>query len=160
MNNQEPRSRPIKDNRTINSLFPTRFIKAAQLLAWMVTEVVVTISRIQEEEVSPKPNQTEWKPVIYFKTKTNGEYARGYLLSAKVDAESLTAATGAQTVEELVGKKIRIKLAEFRGKSVLRIDPKPVSDPDEPKREEPVEDDYPHSPPWPDEDYTEKDHID
>ena len=125
-NNQDPKTRPISDNRTIASLFPTRFLKAAQLLAWMVTEIIVTISRMVEEEVSPKPNQIGWKPVLYFKTKDGSEYEKGYLLSAKVDTESLTASTGAQTIQELIGKKIRIKLAEFRGKSVLRIDPDPV----------------------------------
>ncbi len=172
MNNNQPQTRPIKDNRTIDSLFPTRFLKAAQLLAWMVTEITVTISRIQEEEVSPKPNQTSWKPVLYFKTKEGSEYDKGYLLSAKVDAESLTTATGAQTIEELIGRKIKIKLAEYRGKSVLRIDPDPQPDPQpepdpDPQPEEPGEPEkdpeYPHSPPWPDEEdkdpYTAKDHI-
>ena len=147
INNQAPKSRPIDQARTISSLFPTRFLKAAQLLTWMVTEIVVTIARIQEEEVSPKPNQTSWKPVLYFKTKDNGEYGKGYLISAKVDAESLVSSTGEQLIADVTGKQIKIKLAEFRGKSVLRIDPDPVPNPepdpepetDEPQRSEPEE---------------------
>lgn len=175
MTNQEPRSRPINNNRTIGSLFPTRFLKAAQLLAWKVTEIIVTISRVVEEEVQPKPGQTEWKVVLYFRTKNGNEYPQGYLLSAKVDSESLSQSTAAETVQDLIECRIKIKLDVYRGKSVLRIDPEPVTDTDEPKDEEikheepqrvdpeleePEEDDYPHSPPWQDEGYTRKDHID
>jgi hypothetical protein len=123
-------------------MFPTRFLKAAQLLAWMVTEIIVTIARIVEEEVSPKPNQTSWKPVLYFLTKDNGEYGKGYLISAKVDAESLVTATGEQLIKDVAGKKIRIKLAEFRGKSVLRIDPDPVKDPKPEPKPEPEHDGF------------------
>ncbi len=130
MNNQaQPRTRSIDQDRTIGSMFPTRFLKAAQFLTWMVTEIIVTIARIVEEEVSPKPNRLEWKPVLYFRTKTGEVYEKGYLISAKCDAESLVTATGEQLIADVTGKQIRIKLAEFRGKSVLRIDPEPVKDP-------------------------------
>ena len=68
-------------------------------------------------------------------------YEKGYLISAKVDAESLVSSTGEQLIANVTGKLIKIKLAEFRGKSVLRIDPDPVpgpqSEPEEPQRSEP-----------------------
>lgn len=129
MTNEEPKTRPIKNDRQINSLFPTRFLKPAQLLAWKVTEIIVTISRIVEEEVQPKLNQIEWKAVLYFMSKNGSEHPQGYLLSAKVDAESLTTSTGAQSVGDIPGKQIKIKLDTFRHKSVLRIDPEPIPPP-------------------------------
>lgn len=144
MSNQTPKSRPIQDDRQISSLFPTRFLKPAQLIAWKVTELIVTIARIVEEEVQPKPGQTEWKAVIYFMAKDGTEHPQGYLLSAKIDAESLTNSTGCQSIGEIPGKQIKIKLDVYRGKGVLRIDPKPITTPiepaDEPQREEPKSD--------------------
>jgi len=87
----------------------------------------VTISRLQEEEVTPHISQpAEWKPVIYFlSAKTGREHPQGYLLSAKVDRDSLKSATGASTTGELIGKRITIALAEHKGQAVLRISPWP-----------------------------------
>jgi len=125
----EIKTRQIQPDRTIGSLFPTRFLKPAQLIAWKVTSLIVKISRVVEEEVQPKPGQTEWKTVIYFKTKNGSEYPQGYLLSAKIDSENLASATKAELIQELPGKQIKIHLAEYRGKSVLRIDAHPVTSP-------------------------------
>lgn len=135
MTNQAPKTRPISNDRTLGSLFPTRFLKPAQLIAWKVTEIIVTISRIVEEQVQPKPNQVEWKTVLYFMAKNGHEHPQGYLLSAKIDSESLARSTRVELVGELPGKQIRIKLDEYRGKSVLRIDPEPIPTPIEPATE-------------------------
>jgi hypothetical protein len=141
----QPKTRPISKDRKITSLFPTRFLKPAQLIAWQVTSLIVTIARIVEEEVSPKPHITEWKPVLYFMGKNGSEHPQGYLLSAKVDAESLTSATNAETIEELPGKQIRIMLSEYRGKAVLRIDPQPIPPPPIEGEPEPEEESDPEA---------------
>jgi hypothetical protein len=122
---QQPKSRPISNNTSLDDLFPSRFLKPEQLLSWRMTEITVTVAKIQEEEVEPKPGKKEWKPVIYFKTKSGQIHPQGYLLSAKVDKESLKTATGAATIGEVIGKQITIKIADYRGRAVLRIDSKP-----------------------------------
>jgi hypothetical protein len=122
---QQPKSRPISNNTSLDDLFPSRFLKPEQLLAWRMTEITVTVAKIQEEEVEPKPGQKEWKPVIYFQTKVGKVHPQGYLLSAKVDKDSLKTATGAATIGEVIGKQITIKIADYRGRAVLRIDSKP-----------------------------------
>jgi hypothetical protein len=123
--NDQPKSRPINGARSLDDLFPTRFLKADQLLAWKVTEITVTILKIQEEEVEPKPGQREWKPVIYFKSRDGKLYPQGYLLSAKVDKDALKSSTSATTIDQIIGKQITIRLADYRGRTVLRIDPTP-----------------------------------
>jgi hypothetical protein len=135
-NQTEPKTRTIKNDRTLASLFPSRFLKPAQLIEWGITSILVTVARIQEEEVQPRPNQTEWKPVLYFYNKNGDIHPQGYLLSAKVDADALQTSTGALTIEDLIGKKIGIELSEYRGKAVLRIDAQPIEQ-DQPEEEEP-----------------------
>lgn len=126
-NNNTPKTRKIDESRTLDSLFPNRFLKASQLVDWNVTQIQVTISRLVEEEVMPRPGApAEWKPVVYFRTKNGDEYPQGYLLSAKADKDSLKAATGAERISELIGKAIVIKLATWKSKTVLRIDPAQV----------------------------------
>ena len=61
--------------------------------------------------------------VAYFKTKSGAKFPRGYLLSAQVDITSLKTATKANTVGELVGKRIVIIVGEHRKQPVLRISP-------------------------------------
>jgi hypothetical protein len=101
---------------------------------WKVLRVDVTISRMTQEETVPVPKDIDpqthkprviMQPVLYFKTKTNDEFPRGYLLSASVDIQSLKFATGARTVGELMNKRISITVGEHKGKPVLRIDPNP-----------------------------------
>ena len=118
-------SRPIQPNKSLDDLFPSRFLKPEQLIAWKITEITVTVAQVQEELVEPKPGQKEWKPVIYFRTKSGKTHPQGYLISAKIDKDSLKTATGAQTIGELVGKRITIKLDSYRNQTVLRIDPSP-----------------------------------
>ena len=128
MNHQEPKTRPLPSGRTLDSLFPARFLKVDNLVTWNVTEIVVEIANIQEEEVEPRPGQVEWKPVFYFRTKNGGIHPQGYLLSAKADKDALKTACSCETVGDLEGKKIKIKIAEWRNKPVLRIDPLPVKE--------------------------------
>jgi hypothetical protein len=130
---------PIKPTTLLDDLHPARFLKVADLLErWKVQSLTVTISRMQYEETTPNPRDIDpatreprkvTQPVLYFRTKTGEEFPRGYLLSAKVDVESLKTATGAKTAGELIGKKIIINVGEHRSKAVLRISPtRPAQD--------------------------------
>lgn len=122
-NQQPPKTRPADPTRALQSYFPSRFIKPADFNAWQKVQIEVTITRAQEEEVQPKPGQTEWKLVLYFTAKDGKEYPRGYLVTCKADIENLQKSTGALTIADLPGKKIAITLAEWRGAAVLRISP-------------------------------------
>ena len=95
------------------------------------------ISRLVNEDTIPNPREMDpdthkpqivVQPVLYFSTKSGPEFARGYLLSAGADVQALKSATGAHTVADLTGKKITIKLDTWKGKAVLRIDPRPVAE--------------------------------
>ena len=123
---EQPKSRPLSDDAPLGQLIPTRFLKVSNLLAWGVTSVVVTVDHLQEEEVTPKPGQPpEWKPVLYFRNRQGAIHPQGYLLSAKADLASLTAATNAISVGDLAGKRAKIKIDTWRGRQVLRIDADP-----------------------------------
>ena len=132
-----PQPQNIPPDELIDDLHPARFLKVTDILdRWKVRDLVVTISRMTREPTTPNPNDIDpetkkprvvTQPVLYFKTRTGPEFPRGYLVSAKADTESLKAATGARTVGELGGKRIRIVVGEHRRKAVLRIDPQPVT---------------------------------
>jgi len=110
-------------------LQPTRFLKVQDLeIRWKVTEIDVQIAKVTKETVKPKPNQTESQPVLYFKTKNGTVYPQGFLLAARVNVEALASATGARTIGEAIGKKIKIVIGQHKGKAVLRIDPQPVKE--------------------------------
>lgn len=126
--NNTPKTRPLDNGKTLDSLFPARFLKVDHLASWNVTEVIVEIARVQEEEVAPRPGQNEWKPVFYFRNKTGQVHPQGYLLSARADKDALKTACDAETVGDLVGKKIKIKIDNWRGRPVLRIDPLPIKE--------------------------------
>lgn len=129
---------PIPPTVLLDDLHPSRFLKVADLLErWKVRDIVVTISRMTSETTIPNPKDIDpetrkprevLQPVLYFRTKSGDEYPRGYLLSARVDVESLKAATSAHTVGDLIGKKIKITVGEHKRNAVLRIDPAPVSE--------------------------------
>ena len=108
---------------------------------WKVQSLTVSIAEIRAESTIPNPkdiDETTHKPrevvqpVLYFKTKDGATFPRGYLLSARVDIESLKSTTGASTTGEVVGRKIKITTGTHKGRAVLRIDPAPV--PQEPHR--------------------------
>jgi hypothetical protein len=126
-NQPAPITRDLNPDRTLDSLFPSRFLKPDTLIEWGKTTITVTIAGITEEEVEPKPGRKEFKPVLYFKTKDGKTtHPQGYLLSAKADKDALKASTSATTVGELTGKLITIKQDTWRSKAVLRIDPAPA----------------------------------
>jgi hypothetical protein len=137
-NNDAPQSRPMSGKTLLDDFHPSRFLKVADLLTrWKTNEITCTISRVTEEETTPslkdidpatKAPRKVWQPAFYFLTKSGKEWPSAYLLSAKVDIESLKAATGAQTAEELPGKRIKIKVSEHRQQAVLRIDPTPPTE--------------------------------
>jgi len=114
-------------------LHPSRFLKVEDLkVRWHVQQLTVTISRITNEETIPNPKDIDpatnkprviMQPVIYFQTKTGAPFPRGYLLSAQVDVASLMEATKAETVGEVLGKRIIIYIGEHRKQDVLRISP-------------------------------------
>jgi len=127
-NDRKPASRTPAPSRTLDSYFPSRFLKVADFIAWKLTEIKPIIARVTEEEVQPEPDDVkEWKLVLYFTTKAGGELPKGYLVSNKTDKEALKAATGALAALDLVGKRIRVHVDTWRKKSVLRIDPAPVT---------------------------------
>ena len=128
----------IPNTERLDDLHPARFLKVVDLLErWNVKEVTVTIARMTREETIPVPSDIDpetkkprvvFQPVLYFSTKDGKEFPRGYLVSAAVDVASLKTATNAQTVGEVTGKKIRIKVGEHKRQAVLRIDPNPVKE--------------------------------
>lgn len=124
----QPQTRFLDTGKTLDSLFPSRFLKVDNLVEWHVTEITVEIAKVQEEEVQPRTGEKEWKPVFYFRTKSGAIYPQGYLLSAKADKDALKTACKAETVGDLIGKKIKIKIDNWRGKPVLRIDPAKVEE--------------------------------
>jgi hypothetical protein len=128
-------AQPIPANTRLDDLHPSRFLKVADLLErWKVQNVTVTISRLTMEETVPNPKDIDettrkprivMQPVLYFTTKTGGEYPRGYLLSAKADVTALMSATNAETAGETIGKRITIITGEHKRQVVLRISPMP-----------------------------------
>lgn len=129
---------PIPPAELLDDLHPARFLKVADLLErWRVQSMIVTISRLTREDTTPniadidpqtKKPRVVIQPVIYFQTKSGAEFPRGYLLSAAADVQSLKTATAAQTVGDVIGRKIKIIVGEHKRKAVLRIDTKPVTE--------------------------------
>jgi hypothetical protein len=128
----------IAPTTLLDDLHPARFLKVSDLLErWKVQSIIVTISRMTSEETIPNPRDIDpdthkprviVQPVLYFVTKTGGEFPRGYLLSAGADVQALKTAANAHTIADLTGKKITIKVDAWKGKAVLRIDPTPIKE--------------------------------
>ena len=128
----------LQPNTLLDDLHPARFLQVSDLLErWKVQSITMTISRVTQEETIPVPSDLDpatadkynprgkprvvMQPVIYFTTRTGAEWQAGYLLAAKIDVQSLKAATSATTIGELIGKRITIEVGEHRHKAVLRI---------------------------------------
>lgn len=133
-------AQPIDPKTPLFDLHPARFLKVEDLqIRWKVQQLTVTIARITSEETIPNPKDLDpttadrknpngkprviMQPVLYFQTKNGAPFPRGYLLSAQVDVQSLMEACKAETVGDVIGKKITIYIGEHRGKAVLRIKP-------------------------------------
>lgn len=134
-------AKPIPPETPLDDLHPSRFLKVSDLLdRWKVRQVTVTINKVQMEDTIPNPQDLDIttaddrnprgkprvvsQPVLYFATRDGATFPRGYLLSAKVDIESIKTATDARTVGDLAGKRITIIVGEHRRKAVLRISTK------------------------------------
>ena len=119
----------LPPNTLLLDLHPTRFIKVQDFTErWKVESITVTVEEVTQEQVMPKPNTFEIQPVLYFRNKSGAIHPQGFLLAARVNVEALASATGARTIGEAVGKKIKIVIGTHKKKKVLRIDPNPVQE--------------------------------
>lgn len=139
-------SAPMPDDTLLDDFQPSRFLKVSDLLErWKTNQITVTISRVTRESTIPNPKDLDpatadaknpkgkprvvIQPAFYFLTKHGTEWQSAYLLSAKIDIESLKTATGAETAGGMKGKRVTIKVSEHRGNAVLRISPAPSAEP-------------------------------
>ena len=122
-----PQVRHPEANKLLDEYFPSRFLKSDQFDIWGLKELIATIARAQEEEVySPLSKSRSKKLVLYLRPKSGNVFPNGYLVSAKSDLDALISSTGALTLGDLPGKRIRVVTSKFRGTPVLRIDPSPA----------------------------------
>jgi len=133
MTNQ-PTTRPADPDQYLDDLFPPRFLNVAQFTRWKVTELIVEVAEIQFEDVfEPTTRKKDSMPVLYIRNKSGEIHDQGYLLKTIADKDALKATCQATTVGQLIGKRIRIFISDWRGKPVLRIDPRPVSNGSDPE---------------------------
>src|SRR3990172_3741792 len=143
-------SKPVDPNTPLIDFHLSRFLKITDLTKrWKVNSITVTISRVTDEATVPNPKDLDpqtadaknphGKPRIaiqkafYFLDKHGNEWQSAYLLSAKIDTESLESATKATTAGELIGKRVVIQVGEHRKQAVLRISPIPPMNPQQPE---------------------------
>ena len=86
---------------TINDLFPSRFLKAADLKG---QRRIVTIKKVTREELG---KGKEKKAVVYF-----GEAKKGLVLNV-TNARKIAAVTGSEVIDQWLGKKIALVSAEI-----------------------------------------------
>lgn len=102
----------------INNLFPSKYLKAADLPE--DEAVPLKIAKIKIEEVGPKK---EPKPVIYFENEEKGFVAN------KTNCRAIAALTGSDEIEDWIGQTIRLYRTEveFQGDMVesIRVKRKP-----------------------------------
>lgn len=123
--NNTPKVSAISPDTQLDDFFPARFLTVKQFEKWGCQDLIVQIAELQSEEVyEPMSRATSMMPVIYLKTKNGEIHDQGYLLKTRVDKNSLKSSCSATKVGELIGSRIRISVSSFRGKPVLRIDPK------------------------------------
>jgi len=144
-------SQPVDPSTPLDDFNPSRFLKVTDLTErWKVKSITVTISRVTDEPTVPNAKDLDpttadtknprGKPRIviqkafYFLDKRGNEWKSAYLLSAKVDTQSLKTATKAETAGELIEKRVTIIVGEYNKQPVLRISPMP---PMEPRQEPP-----------------------
>jgi len=121
-------NKPLPPETLLVDLQPTRFIKVENLRAWDVDSITVQIAEVRKETVEPKPGHKEEHPVLYFYTKTGTLYPQGFLLAANVNIMAIVSSTGAKTIGEAIGKKIKIEIGQHKNKDVLRINPEPIEE--------------------------------
>ena len=100
----------------INAAFPSRFLKAADLRD---ASPIVTIERVEMEEVGAQGQPKEQKPVVYFKGKVRG------LVLNKTNANAITRIAGSPDTDDWVGVQVELFVAqvEFAGDimSAIRV---------------------------------------
>jgi hypothetical protein len=112
----------LNPNQSLDSLWPSRFLKPFHLMDNGFSEITDTIKEIRLEETEPRPGEKRQSPVLYFeRVKTP------YLLSAKSDRDTLHHIFGVRTIGQLVGLRITLHVTEWQRHVVLRI--KPVKPP-------------------------------
>ncbi|RIK36103.1 MAG: hypothetical protein DCC55_28330 [Chloroflexi bacterium] len=108
----------LKPTQSLDSLWPSRFLKPYHLLDNGMSEITDTIKSIVMEETEPRPDQKRLAPVLYFeRIKTP------YLLSAKTDRDTLQNVFGVRQVGQLIGLRITLHVTEWQRRAVLRIKP-------------------------------------
>jgi hypothetical protein len=108
----------LKLTQSLNSLWPSRFLKPYHLLDNGLNEVTDTIKQIRLEETEPRPGDKRLAPVLYFeRIKTP------YLLSAKTDRDTLQNVFGVRMVGDLIGLRLTLYVTEWQQRTVLRIKP-------------------------------------
>jgi hypothetical protein len=104
----------------INNLFPSKYLKAADLPE--DEAVSLKIAKIKIEEVG---KDKDTKPVIYFEGEEKGFVAN------KTNCRAIAALTGSEEVEEWVGQTVRLYRTEveYQGEMVesIRVKRKPGS---------------------------------
>lgn len=132
----QPAARPANLSDRIESIFPSRFLKAWHLLNNSMQEITDTIKSLQMEPVTTDGEDYKDALVIYFcRIKTP------YLLSAKADMETLKKSYGVRKIGDLVGLEITLVVTEFRRDEVLRVKPLPYGA--KPKWVAPIESERP-----------------
>ena len=100
----------------ITQAFPSRFLKAADLRD---ASPIVTIERVEMEEVGAQGQPKEQKPVVYFKDKVRG------LVLNKTNANAITRIAGSPDTDDWVGVQVELFVAqvEFAGDimSAIRV---------------------------------------
>jgi len=123
--NNTTRTTSVNPDMLLDNFFPARFLTVNQFERWGVQELTVEIAEFQLEEVYEPTSRTKSDmPVIYLRAKNEEIHDQGYLLKTRADKDALKSACSATKVSELIGKRIRIFISSWRGKPVLRIDPK------------------------------------
>jgi hypothetical protein len=102
-------------NTTIDDLFPSRYLKAADLKG---QKRVLTISKLTSEQVDRKKEKDD--TVIYFQKCTKG------LVLNKTNAKKIAEIVGSKTIGDWPGKAVTLypKMVEFAGDLVeaIRVD--------------------------------------
>lgn len=121
-----PQTRPADPDQFLDDLFPPRFLNVNQFNRWKLTELIAEIAEIQFEDVfEPTTRKKDSLPVLYIRNRSGGVHDQGYLLKTIADKDALKKSCQATKVGQLIGKRIRIYITDWRGKPVLRIDPQP-----------------------------------
>ena len=102
----------------IDALFPSKYIKAADLNG---SEITLTMAAVQQEDVG----EGEPQPVLYFNDAQKG------LVLNRTNADSIVRITGSDETDDWAGHRIALfeSTTQFRGKTVACVRVKPPAPP-------------------------------